>query len=183
MLSATRLRDKLREFCDPDFSSFRGFPPSKLAARQEWAAAFFDYFDQVQEQIVPTVPSHPSLSTGAVQSAFFADLGLDPTTSADVAATDFAGAWRQSVLAVTPAGSAVDGATNTYVYLSWTNAATLYTPLHTTLKNLFSAPSTNALARLTEIADAFHTASSGLMASVTITNSSGVSSPGTMGVL
>lgn len=184
MLSATRLRDKLREFCDPDYSAFRGFPPSKDAARQEWAAAFFDYFDQVQEDITPPVPAnHPSLSTGNVQSAFFGDLGLDPTISADAAAADFAGAWRQGVLAVTSGGTVTDGASNAYVFGSWTNAATLYTPLYNTLKNLFSSPTTNALQRLTEIANAFHTASDGLMAAVTITNSSGVSSPGSMGVV
>jgi hypothetical protein len=181
-LDATRLRDKLREFNDPDYSSFRGFPASRDAARQEWAAAFYDYFNQVKEQPA-LAPGHPALNTGNVQTEFYNDLDLTPTISADTAAIDFAGAWKKGVDAVTPNAAGVEDGTNKYVYLSWTNAATLYTPLYNTLKGLFQAPTTQALQRLTDIANAFHTASSGLMASVTITNlTSGASAPGTMGV-
>jgi hypothetical protein len=181
-LDANRLRDKLREFNDPDYSSFRGFPSSRDAARQEWAAAFYDYFDQVKEQPA-LAPGHPALSTGNVQTEFYNDLDLTPTTSADVAATDFAGAWKKGVVAVTATAAGVEDGTNKYVYLNWTNHATLYTPLHDTLKTLFESPTTAALQRLTDIANAFHTASSGLMAAVTITNLTTLAStPGTMGV-
>jgi len=183
MLDHARLLGNLREFHDPDHGSFRGFPTTRTQARQEWAAAFADYFDQVQEAIVPPVPGHPALGTSGVEGAFFADLGLETSISAANAATDFAGAWRQGVLAVIAAGSAVDGATNAYVFLKWKDVTALHDALLGTLQALFEAPSAASLPRLTEIAQAFHTASSGLIASVTITNSSGVSSPGQMGVL
>lgn len=183
MLDHARLLGNLREFSDPDHASFRGFPATQIQARQEWAAAFADYFDQVQEAIVPPVPGHPALGTSNVETAFFADLGLDLSISAATAAADFAGAWRVGVQAVTPAGSVVDSASNTYVFISWTNLTVLHGTLLATLQALFEAPSPAAVPRLTELAQAFHTASSGLVASVTITNSSGVSSPGTMSVL
>lgn len=183
MLDAARLVTKLRGFCDPDFASFRGFPTTRDQARQEWAAAFADYFNQVQEDISPPVSGHPALGTGSVESSFFGDLGLDPSVSAEDTATDFAGAWQQGVLAVTPGTPAVDSSGNSYTFLSWNNVSTLKSTLFNTLKALFESPSAASVARLTEIADAFHTASSGLEAAVTIANSSGATSPGTMGVL
>jgi hypothetical protein len=183
MLDHGLLLGKLREFHDPDYAAFRGFPTTRAQARQEWAAAFAGYFDRVQEAIAPPVPGHPALDHGGVEGAFFTDLGLDTSISAAATAADFAGAWRQGVLAVAPGGSAVDGAGNAYVFIQWTNVPALHGALLGTLQALFEAPAGAAIPRLTEIAGAFHTASSGLIASVTITSSSSVSSPGQMGVL
>lgn len=183
MLDPARLLGSLREFHDPDDASFRGFPTARDQARRAWAAAFADYFDQVQEAIAPPVPHHPALQTSGIEDAFFADLGLEPSIAAATTAADFAGAWRQGVLAVTPAGTVVDGATNTYAFLRWTNDTALHGMLLAMLQALFLAPSGATVPRLTAITQAFHTASSGLLAAVTITNSSGASSPGTMGVL
>lgn len=183
MLDQTELLGSLRKFCDPDHGTFEGFPTTQAQARRKWAAAFAAYFDQVQEDITPPVPGHPSLKTSGVEDAFFGDLGLEPVTSAATAATDFAGAWSQGVLAVTLGTPAVDGSSNSYAFLSWTNVTSLHDTLESTLRALFEVPASTAAARLDAIAGAFHTATSGLSASVTITSSSGVSSPGTMGVL
>jgi hypothetical protein len=182
MLDPARLVGKLREFCDPAYAGFRGYPTTRDQARTEWAAAFADYFAQVQEAIVPPVSGHPTLATASVQQAFHDDLGLDTSISAEAAATDFAGAWRQGVQAVTPGSAVTDGTSVSYVYIAWSNTAALYTPLHDTLEQLFETPSGATVPRLTEIAQAFHVASSGLVATATLT-SSGVASPGTFGVL
>jgi hypothetical protein len=182
MLDPSRLLSSLREFCDVQDASFGGFPTTRDQARRKWAAAFFDYFDRVQEAIAPPVPGHPSLGTSSVEDAFLADLGLELSISAATAAADFAGAWRQGVLAVTAGGTVVDGAANGYAFLGFTNVTVLHDALATTLTALFESPVAVALPRLTEVAQAFHVASSGLIASVTITSSAGASSPGTMGV-
>lgn len=178
MLESNRLRDNLRVFADPDHASFTAFPASKAAARQAWADAFDDYFDQVEEGVTGPPPGHTGLITAGVDGAFFADLGLDPTLSAADAAADFAGAWKRGIQAVTFA-AVTDSTGNIWtptVFVAAT-VTSLHATLLATLTARFSAPTSDALIRLGEIADAFHAASSGLIATVTAVNSSGTPLP------
>ena len=179
MLDASLLADKLREFQASGAPGFRGFPTTNEQARHEWAQAFSTYFEQIQEDVSPPVPSHPTLVTTGVESGFFASLGLESSISAASAADDFASAWANAVLAVTPGSTGPEGP-NTYTFLSFTNVSTLRAGLLSDLLALFTAPSASATDRLAEIADAFHTATSGLEASATLTTASG-SSPSTLG--
>lgn len=174
MVASTYLRDKLRGFADPDYSGFTGFPPSKDAARQAWADAFSDYFDQVTEDETGIAPHHPTLVMTNVNSSFFGDLGLDPTTSATAAAADFAGAWKTAVQAVTFLPAPVGA--NTLTPLSFTNVPGQHGTLQSTLAALFAdvlgTPTATAVARLGDIAAAFHAATVGLVASATRVNTS-----------
>lgn len=154
MLDQGRLLGNLRKFCDADHASFEGSPVTRDEARHKWATAFADYFDQVQEAPAPT-PGHTSMLHAGVDPAFYGDLGLDTTISAAAAAADFAGAWQQGVLAVTPGGTLVVGPTS-YIFISFTNVAPLKTALETTLTTLFLVPSPDATVRLTAIAQAFN---------------------------
>lgn len=172
MLKRDRLLGKLREFNDPDYAGFRGFPPSKPAARHEWAAAFDDYISVAEEAILRppgTDDTHPSLVMTGVKSAFEGDLDLGDSISAATAATDFAGAWKKAIEAITPGPPITDTATATYLFLSFTNTTTKHGTLESTLKALFEAPSTATVPRLTAIADAFHAATDGLEYSATKT--------------
>ena len=182
MLDQARLFANLRQFSDVGYGSFRGFPNTIVRAREEWSAAFADYFSQVQEGITPPVPGHPALALTGVKDAFFAQIALEPTVSAALAAADFADAWQSGVGAVTPGSPVVDASSNSYVFIQFVNVPALGEALRVSLAALFSAPSASALDRLAEIAQAFHTASSALSLSVTITNAAG-SAPGTIGVL
>jgi hypothetical protein len=184
MLQSTRLRDTLRSFADPDHGSFTAFLVTRDAARHAWADAFDDYFDQVEEAVTGPPPGHTGLVTAGVNGAFFADLGLDPTLSAAAAAADFAGAWKQGVLAVSFA-AVTDSSGSVWTPTGFVAATvtSLHAALLATLTALFSAPTNDALTRLGEIADAFHAASSGLVATVSVVSSGGSPLPPvTMGV-
>lgn len=165
MLRRDRLRDKLREFHDPDFASFRGFPPSKTAARKEWAAAIDDYIG-VAEEDVPRTPAmadkHTSLLMTNVKTAFEGRLALADTISASAAAADFAGAWKSAIEAITPGPPVTDTTSATYLFISFTNIPAKHATLTSSLQSLFEAPSASTVPRLTEIADAFHAATGGL---------------------
>lgn len=178
MLDADRLRDNLRAFADADYGSFTAFPPTRADARQAWADAFSDYFDQIEEGVPAPPPGHTGLVTAGVNGAFFADLGLDLTLSSAAAAADFAGAWKQGVQAVTFA-AVTDSGGNVWTPSLFVAATvtSLHTTLLATLTTLFGAPTADAPARLGEIAAAFHAASSGLVATVAVVNSSGVTLP------
>lgn len=183
MLDHTRLLGKLREFCDKDYAQFRAMPTHRDQARQEWAAAFFDYFDQMVEDITtPSPPNHASMSTAAVENAFYGDLGLEESISAAQSAADFAGAWRVGVTAVTAGGAVTDASMTAYTWVSWSNVGPMHDALLATLTALFEAPSTTMVPRLTEIAQAFHTASDGLIATVTSLTSGGSPGPTTMAI-
>jgi hypothetical protein len=185
MLQHARLLGNLREFCDAGYTAFHGYPSSRTSARRAWAHAFADYFERVEEAIArppPPPDSHPSLVLTEVEGSFFADLGLDESISAPASAADFAGAWRAAVEAVTPGPGATDSTLSSYVFVQFSNVVTLRATLETRLLALFSAPSGSLATRLSEIAQAFHDASTALRAGVTITPSSGTPAPGVMSV-
>ena len=178
MLQSSFLRDKLRVFADPDYGSFAGFPSTRDAARHAWADAFDDYFDQVEETVPGPPPGHPALLASGVNAAFYGDLGLDPTLSAAAAAADFAGAWKQGIQAVAFA-AVTDSSGNVWTPTVWLAATvtSLHATLLATLTTLFGTATTDALTRLGEIADAFHAASSGLIATVSVVNASSAPLP------
>lgn len=179
MLDASRLRDNLRAFADQDYAPFTEFPRTRDDARHAWAAAFDDYFGQVAELVPAPPPGHPAFVTTAVDGAFFGDLGLVPTLSASDAATDFAGAWKAAIRAVSFA-AVTDSSGNVWTPSVFTNVDPLGDALYASLLALFTSfpvPPVTAVARLGDIADAFHAASSGLVATVVVVNSSGVTLP------
>jgi hypothetical protein len=185
MLQQTRLLGNLQAFCDPDAATFGGFPATREQARHAWAHAFADYASVIEEAIArppPPPDSHPSLDLSGVEQAFFADLGLDATLSAAEAAADFAGAWQQAILAITatPAG-ATDSSSAIYTFGAFSNATTLHDALRDRLAALFQVPASSAAARLSDIATAFHDATGGLSAAVTITTA-GAGTAGVMSV-
>jgi hypothetical protein len=178
VLIQDRLLGNLRQFCDPAYGAFRGFPATRLIARQEWAHAFADYAGVIEE-VVPRPPppadTHPGLGTTGIEAAFFADLGLEWQSAADAAA-DFAGAWRRGILAVTP-GPVTDSAASVWMVSGFTNVAAQHDTLRAALEALFAAPSSSTVPRLTEIAHAFHQATRGLIAAVVVVSSSSVTLP------
>jgi hypothetical protein len=170
VLDRDRLRNKLREFCDADYSAFRGFPPTKPAARNEWASAFDDYLGVAEEDIpLPPSNAHPSMLMTGVKAAFEGDLGLDDSISAAASAADFAGAWKTSIEAITAGGVATDTAGTTYAFLAFTNTTGQHATLLSTLTSLFESPTISTVQRLTDIAAAFHAATDGLMFGTTKT--------------
>lgn len=174
MLEANVLRDKLRAFADADYAGFTAFPPSRDAARTAWAQAFSEYFDAVEEDLTGAPPGHLSLGTSGVQAAFRSDLGLDLTTSAAAAAADFAGAWGKAIDAITFASTLAAG--YTWTPTGFIGVAGLQATLQATLAALFADvlgdPPATAIGRLGAIADAFHAASSNLVATAQKANSS-----------
>jgi hypothetical protein len=184
VLSRDRLRDKLREFCDTQYTSFRGFPPTKADARKEWAAAFDDYISVAEEDILlPPSSSHPSMLMSNVKTKFEQDLGLDAAPAAD-AAEDFAGAWEAAIGSITAGAMATDTTGTTYTFVSFTNVAAKRATLKDTLEALFKKPAAQALPRLTAIADAFHAATDGLQfsSSMTVVGPPPVTSTTTIGL-
>jgi hypothetical protein len=185
VLESDRLRDGLLVFCDARDPGFVGFPTTRDQARDRWAAAFDDYLSTIEEQIPrppPPANTHPSLSLAGVKDAFVASLVLAPIGVAATAALDFAGAWQSGVLAITAGGVATDSAGGTYAFGALTNASALHDGLVATLTPLFSAPTSATRTRIGEIAGAFHTATSGLKASVSYTTPSGATSTVVIGV-
>jgi hypothetical protein len=185
VLRRDTLRDKLLVFCDASDSQFNGFPTTRDQARDRWASAFDDYLSVVEEQIPrppPPVDTHPSLALAGVKGAFRDKLQLVPIGVAATAALDLAGAWQAGVLAVTPGGTATDSAGGTYVFVKFVNASTLHDTLTGTLTALFLAPSIDTKQRITDIAGALHTATKGLIASVTYTSPSSATSTITIGL-
>jgi hypothetical protein len=179
MLDAARLRDNLRRFCDPGSTGpagFTGFPATRDAARQAWADAFSEYFDQVEELVPAPPPGHPSLVTTHVGGRFKDDLGLAPTMAAAAAAADIAGAWQAAIGAITFA-AVTDSGGNVWTPAGFSNVAANRGALLGTLTGLFASPATSAIARLGEIAEALHRASSTLIATVSVVNASGVTLP------
>ncbi len=185
MLSSDRLKTKLREFCDPDYGSFRGYPTTRDAARTEWALAFDDYIQQGIEDVTPPMaPAHPTMSMSSVKSSFEGDLDLSQSISAADTAADFAGAWKTAIDSITAQGLVNDSTGNTaYTFISFTNVSGQHSTLLGTLTSLFSNPTIATLQRLGAIAAAFHTATDGLSASMTKTIvSTSVGSPATVGI-
>ena len=183
MLDRDHLLADLRSFCDADYSDFQGSPTTRDEARHAWANAFADYAGHLQEAIVPPADGHPTIDMTGVADAFYRALQLTLSMSAPDSAADFAGAWQQSIDAITIGSSVTDGSLTQYVFVSFSNVASLHDALQATLTALFEAPSIALVPRLTDIASAFHTATSGLLMSVTITTSSGATSSGSIGVL
>lgn len=184
-LTSDRLESKLLRFCDASDPNFEGFPTTRKTARAKWAAAFDDYLSVIEEKIPRPPPppnSHPSIQLGDVEGAFFDTLALTPIGVARSAALDFAGAWRAAIAAIKAGGAATDSAGGSYAFTAFANASTLHDALANTLEGLFTAPSTGVKARIGEIAEAFHTATTGLMATVAYTNPSGATSTIQIGV-
>jgi hypothetical protein len=183
VLDQAHLTGKLREFSDPRHEQFVGYSTHRDQARDRWAAAFFSYFDQVEEEVTPAMPGHGTMNTGKVESAFRADLGLAESISAADTAADFAGAWKAGVEAVTPGGTITDGALATYGFISFNNVTAQHATLLASLEDVFGAPSGgDIVAQLEKISLAFQIATDGLMAAVTITPSGGPPASGTMGI-
>lgn len=183
MLDSSKLVTELRKFHDPDFAQFAGFPTTRAAARAAWASAFFVYFDGVQESLVPPPSGHPSMLALAVEGAFMAALQLESGISLPTAAADFSGAWAAGVTAVTPGGLANDAAGASYTFIAFANVAALQQQLSADLVQLYATPSAALLPRLTEVAEAFHTATKSLSASATVTPPNSPPAPGAFGVI
>ena len=83
---------------------------------------------------------------------------------------------------MTPGAGYVDPSSNTYTFVSFSNTSAQHDALVTALVPLFTTPGFSAVPDLGAIADAIHTATTGLQAAVTIVNASGASSPGTIGI-
>lgn len=185
MLTSDRLKTKLLPFCDPSAPDFDGLPATREQARGRWAAAF-DYYIAVIEEAIPRPPpppdSHPSIVLGGVKDAFLSTLALNPVAVAKTAALDFAGAWQAAVVAIKPGGTATDNAGGTYVFAAFANAPALHDALAATLETLFASPTTDVETRIGKIADAFHLATTGLQATVSYTDPSGVTKPTQTGV-
>jgi hypothetical protein len=173
VLQHPRLLSNLQRFCDPTESRFRGFPSTRVDARRKWAQAFSDYLGTIEEAIPrppPPPDSHDSLDLSDVEPAFFAALKLAETMATDIPAEDFAGAWQQSILSITATVSGVTSAGTIYRFLAFTNITSLRGTLQAQLLALFrSPPSALSLPRLSAIATAFHDATRGLIASMTLT--------------
>lgn len=177
----------LRAFCDQTYETngdkFIGFPATRDEARDRWAGAFDDYISTIEE-IIPRPPpptdAHPSISLGSVKSTFYATLQLTPIGVAATAAQDFANAWQAAVNAITAGGTATDNIGGAWVFTSWVGVPALRSALEATLTVLFQTPTTEVVPRLTQIAAAFHTATTGLVANTAYTSSSGVGSTVTM---
>lgn len=185
MLERDHLLAELRTFADPEYEHFAGYPATRDAARRAWATAFDRYVSEIEEDIPrppPAPDQHPALLLAGVQDAFYADLDLATSMSAATSAADFAGAWRTGIAAITPAAVATDSAATSWQFISFTNVTGQHATLLATLTTLFSTPTMSTLQRLTDIADAFHAATDGLIASATRTPSGGSPTPATMGV-
>lgn len=185
-LTSDRLETNLLRFCDANEPNFDGFPTTREQARDKWAAAFDDYISVIQEKIAwpaPIADTHPTLVLAQVKKAFFDTLVLAPGTVAQAAALDFADAWQAGVAAITAGPGAVDSAGDKYsLFTAFTNVSTLHGNLAATLETLFAAPSRDVKARIGDIASAFHTATSGLQASMTQTKPNGATVVVTIGV-
>ncbi|MEZ4399280.1 MAG: hypothetical protein R3B06_04630 [Kofleriaceae bacterium] len=184
MLAATMLRDRLRTFCDPDLGpTFGGFPASRVAARQAWAAAFAAYLNTVEEVVPSPPPGHPALITSGAEAAFFGALALDrdAATTPGLAAADLAGAWRAAVQAI-GFGVVTDSGGNVWTASALTNVAPLHAALVPALTAALSSavtvtPPRTAVAQLGLIADALHAATSGLIVTVAVVNASSAPLP------
>ena len=175
MLDKTDLKNKLSEFCDPDYASFAGFPTSRDIAREKWAQAFYAYINKADESFTGVPPGHSSMSMTSVESDFNGDLDLTQSTSAATAAADFAGAWQKAVKGITAGSTTSDGTATYKLFQGFTDVSSQYDTLLSTLTGLFSNPTTATSQRLLDISTAFHTATTGIKGK--ITKQVGTSSP------
>ncbi len=178
-LTSNVLRDKLREFCDADYSAFGGFPTTKDAARKAWAEAFDLYISTIEAPPLTAL----TLKLVNVKGTFESTLKLVPIGVAASAAADFADAWKAAIddIGKMPAPVA-DASGTTWSFDGWVDTSGPRGTLASTLTTLFEAPSTNTVDRLGEIADAFHAATKSLVANATSVTAGGSSGPPTMNV-
>lgn len=185
-LSSDTLKNKLLLFCDASDSNFEGFPTTRKEARDKWAAAFDTYLSTIEEKLAwppPLAGKHPTLVLAKVKSTFFDTLALAPLAVAQPTAVDFANAWQAAIAAITPGTGGADSTGMTYsLFTAFPNLAAQYTDLVKALAKLFSVPTTDVKAQIGDIAGAFHTATSGLMAAMTQTAPNGATTPTSVGV-
>jgi hypothetical protein len=185
-LSSDTLKNKLLVFCDASDANFEGFPTTRKEARDKWATAFDTYITTIDEKIAwppPLVGKHPTLLLAKVKSTFFDTLALAPLAVAQPTAVDFGNAWQAAIAAITPGTGGTDSTGMTYsLFTAFTNITLQYADLVKALAKLFSAPTTDVKAQIGDIAGAFHTATTGLLAAMTQTAPNGVTAPAAIGV-
>jgi len=164
VLAQTTLLTELQRFADPAAPVFESWPRSRDDARHRWAHAFFVYVCDLVDVTPILTPTARSLDFSAVEAAFFAMLSLDNAT-AEAAATDFAAAWAAAIQALLPSSTAVTlpGPTPfAFAAMNPNTVAAHRTQLHAALMAAFRTPRSTRRADLSEIADAFHAATSQL---------------------
>ncbi len=147
-----------------------GYPRHREDARDRWAAAFLTYISDLS-CTDPLLSPQASATFALCEAAFRAPLTLLQKMSAAEAATEFAAAWFAGVSAVLLMGNAP------VTYSSAPASSILHTPgglppkqgqLATSLTALFSQPAMQRSVRISEIATAFHVASSAMAAQATL---------------
>ena len=167
MLRQTTLLDQLQRFADPNASVFEGWPLDRETARHRWAHAFATYASDMVDTAPVLAPHGVSVSFDAVEAQFFATLVLVNAT-VDAAATDFTNAWRAAIAAIAPRSSATSGGTTfTFVAMDATMVDSRANQLHAALVHALTTARTSSRDDLSELADAFHAATSGLISTAT----------------
>jgi hypothetical protein len=176
MLQIQDLTTELQRFADASVPIFAGSPTTRDDARQHWAHAFRIYFAKVTDSVgSPLTPPQASIQVtfaDDVEHAFHDQLQLAPALSAQDAAADLADAWHAAMRAIKAGlGGTVPPSTTVHAFSKWTPTTgsrdvvdDRRDQLATTLAALFTAPAIVAAARLGDIAQAFHAATSGLVA-------------------
>lgn len=141
-LQLSTFLDRIRRFCDVEYTWFTGTPSSEDDARWKWGKAFRDYVSAIS----------PSADTLTVDKAFHDKLRLELAFSAQAPESDFAAAWAAGMTAMTGIAAGWDLGM----------LAAREQALRTTLQTLFRTPVLNAVQRLTDIATAFHAATVGM---------------------
>jgi hypothetical protein len=175
-LDKTSLKQKLQEFCDPDYQgtppsspAFGGYPANRGVARAKWAAAFFAYIDKGSESVNVSGMGHPALSMTSVESDFKTDLDLNNSISAEQAAADFAGAWKKAVDGITALATTTDGSATYSLFEGFSGTTSQHDTLRDALKALFEKPTISVAQRLEKIADAFDAATKAIKGKITKT--------------
>lgn len=167
MLRQPTLLDQLQRFADPHASVFEGWPLDRKTARHRWAHAFATYASDMVDTAPVLAPQGVTLSFEAVEAQFFATLVL-VNASVDAAATDFVNAWRAAIAAIAPGSSATSGGTTfTFAAMDATIVHARADQLHAALVRALTTSRTSSRDDLSEIADAFHAATSGLVSTAT----------------
>ncbi len=167
MLAAATLLTELQRFADPDAGVFAGWPLGKPDARQRWAHAFAVYIANMVDTAPVLTPTGTTLVFSGVEAAFFASLTLENPTIA-AAALDFADAWKAGITALLPGAPATNPSTVSYTFATMDPmlVTTRWTALQAALVAAFTSRQMSRRDDLSEIADAFHAATVGLMSTL-----------------
>jgi len=164
VLAQTTLLTELQRFADPAAPVFEAWPRSRDDARHRWAHALFVYASDMVDLTPVLTPTASSLAFTSVEAAFFTALSLDNATAED-AATDFTTAWAAAIQALLPSSTTVTLPGPTAFAFAAMNPLTVTarrTQLHAALVAAFRTPRSTRRADLSDIADAFHAATSQL---------------------